>query len=73
MKNSFEKPAKNFTRTDYYQLVLTILMVILGPLIILRSFVSGFSIMAVVVGLGFLLLGIYRLSFVYRYLKGYKR
>ena len=58
---------------DYYQMALSILMVILGPVIIVRSLLSGFSILALIVGIGFLFLGAYRLSFVYRFLKGQKR
>ncbi|OGC78623.1 MAG: hypothetical protein A2145_02560 [candidate division Zixibacteria bacterium RBG_16_40_9] len=73
MKDSLETPAKNLTKVDYYQITLSILMIILGPVIILRSLVSGFSILAVIVGIGFLFLGAYRLSFVYRFLKGQKR
>ncbi|EQB64131.1 MAG: hypothetical protein RBG1_1C00001G1710 [candidate division Zixibacteria bacterium RBG-1] len=73
MKDSLETPAKNFTRMDYYQMALSILMVILGPVIIVRSLLSGFSILALIVGIGFLFLGAYRLSFVYRFLKGQKR
>ena len=64
--------AKNLTRLDYYQMITSILMTISGVVILLRSLFSGIFILTLLVGGGLLGLGIYRLSFVYKYLKGRK-
>lgn len=60
---------KNLTRLDYYQIITSILMTFLGGIILLKALFSGIFILTFLVGGGFLGLGIYRLSFVYRYLK----
>lgn len=64
---------KNLTRMDYYQIITSILMTIIGGIILLRTFLSGIFFTSLLVGGGFLGLGIYRLSFVYRYLKKKKK
>jgi len=56
-------------RTDYYQIFTSILMVILGVIILFRSFTSNITMMPLLVGGGFLTLGIYRLNFVVKYFK----
>lgn len=66
-------PAKNLTSRDYYQLAVSILMTILGPIILVRTLFSGVFVLPILVGAGFLFLGIYRLNFVYRYLKRRKK
>jgi uncharacterized membrane-anchored protein len=60
---------KNLTRLDYYQMITSILMTISGMVILLRSLFSGIFILTLLVGGGLLGLGIYRLSFIYKYLK----
>ena len=64
---------KNLTRMDYYQIITSILMTIIGGIILLRIFLSGIFVTSLLVGGGFLGLGIYRLSFVYRYFRNRKR
>jgi hypothetical protein len=63
---------KNLTRLDYYQIITSILMTFLGGIILLKALFSGIFILTFLVGGGFLGLGIYRLSFIYRFLKGRK-
>lgn len=57
------------SRTDYYQIVTSVLMVILGALILIRSLSGTTTIMILLVGGGFLALGCYRLNFVIKYFK----
>jgi hypothetical protein len=57
------------SRTDYYQIVTSVLMVILGAVILIRSVSGTITIMTLLVGGGFLALGSYRLNFVVKYLK----
>ena len=54
---------------DYYQIFTSILMVILGAMILLRSFTVHIAMMPLLVGGGFLALGSYRLNFVVKYLR----
>jgi len=60
---------KNLTRLDYYQIITSILMTFLGGVILIRTLLSGIFILPLLVGGGLLGLGIYRLSFVFKYLK----
>lgn len=57
------------SRTDYYQIVTSVLMVILGAIILIRSLSGTTTIMILLVGGGFLALGCYRLNFVIKYFK----
>jgi uncharacterized membrane protein HdeD (DUF308 family) len=57
------------SRRDYYQIFTSALMVILGVVILFRSFADSIAIMSLLVGGGFLALGCYRLNFVVKYLK----
>jgi uncharacterized membrane-anchored protein len=69
MRSFTVNSTKNLTRLDYYQMITSILMTISGVVILLRSLFSGIFILTLLVGGGLLGLGIYRLSFVYKYLK----
>lgn len=62
----------HLTRLDYYQIITSVLMTILGGVILIRSFFTGFYILTLLIGGGFLFIGIYRLRFVYKYLTGKK-
>jgi uncharacterized membrane protein HdeD (DUF308 family) len=57
------------SRVDYYQIFISVLMVILGVVILFRSFAENINLMPLFVGGGFLALGIYRLSFVVKYFR----
>ena len=57
------------SRTDYYQIFTSVLMVILGAIILIRSVSGTITLMTLLVGGGFLVLGCYRLNFVIKYLK----
>jgi uncharacterized membrane protein HdeD (DUF308 family) len=70
MNSSPYDPAKNLTSRDYYQLAVSILMTILGPIILVRTLFSGVFVLPILVGAGLIFLGIYRLIFIYRFLKG---
>jgi hypothetical protein len=69
MNSSLPNTTKNLTRLDYYQIIISILMTFLGGIILLKALFSGIFILTFLVGGGFLGLGIYRLSYVYKYLK----
>jgi uncharacterized membrane-anchored protein len=69
MRSFTVNSTKNLTRLDYYQMITSILMTISGVVILLRSLFSGIFILTLLVGGGLLGLGIYRLSFIYKYLK----
>jgi uncharacterized membrane-anchored protein len=69
MRSFSANSTKNLTRLDYYQMITSILMTISGVVILLRSLFSGIFILTLLVGGGLLGLGIYRLSFIYKYLK----
>lgn len=58
-----------FTRVDVYQTVTSALMVVLGMVILARTLGPGMRWTALLVGLGFVGLGAYRLSFVLAYLR----
>lgn len=66
-------PVKKLTGRDYFQFVASFLMTILGTIILFRSLFSNVFVLPILVGAGFLFLGIYRLNFVYRYLKRRKK
>ncbi len=58
-----------FTRVDMYQTVTSALMVVLGIVILARTLGAGVHVTALMVGLGFVGLGAYRLSFVVAHLR----
>jgi hypothetical protein len=62
-------PDARFTRVDVYQAVTSALMVVLGTVILARTLGPGMHLTALLVGLGFVGLGAYRLSFVLAYLR----
>ena len=62
-------PEARFTRVDMYQTVTSALMVILGMIILARTLGPGMHLTALLVGLAFVGLGTYRLSFVLAYLR----
>jgi uncharacterized membrane protein HdeD (DUF308 family) len=57
------------TRTDYYQMFTSALMVIIGVIILSRSLSAGITLTSMLVGGGFLVLGCYRLKFVFKFFK----
>lgn len=57
------------SRTDYYQIFTSVLMVMLGAVILFHSLTENVILMPLLVGGGFLALGIYRLNFVVKYFK----
>lgn len=60
------KPPERLRFLDYYQILVSLLLVVLGAWILLRNLFEGrFIIMAWVLGLSFLLFGFYRLTWVY--------
>ncbi len=58
-----------FRRSDAYQTVTSVLMVALGVVILARTLPHGLHVQALLVGLGFVGLGVYRLSFVVAYVR----
>jgi len=60
---------QRFTAADRYRSVTSALMVILGAVILVRTLAVGFHLIPVLVGLGFVGLGAYRLSFVIAHLR----
>jgi hypothetical protein len=73
MSSSIFNSSKNLTRLDYYQMITSILMTVLGGIILLRTSAFGIFIPSILVGGGLLGLGIYRLSFVYKYFRRRKK
>jgi len=63
------REAVRFTRVDVYRTVTSALMVVLGLVILVRALVSGAHLTALLVGLVFVGLGGYRLSFVLAYVR----
>lgn len=57
-----------FTLVDAYRTVIGVLMVVLGGVILIRTLPLGVHLQALLVSLGFLGLGAYRLAFVAAYL-----
>lgn len=57
------------SKTDYYQIITSFLMVILGVIILIRSLSGPITPMTLLVGGGFLGLGGYRLNFVFKYFR----
>ncbi len=60
---------KPLTGVDYYRLIVSVLMTLLGMAILIRALSSGILFLPLLVGGGFLFLGFYRLSFYYKYFK----
>jgi hypothetical protein len=60
-------------RSDYYQIVTSTLMLVMGAVILIRSIGQNITLMTFLVGGGFLALGAYRLSFVIKYIKGKRK
>lgn len=58
-----------FTAADAYRTATSALMVVMGVVILARTLPLGVHLQAVLVGAGFLGLGLYRLSFVVSYLR----
>ena len=61
------------SRMDYYQIITSTLMVILGAIILFRSVSQGIMLMPLLVGGGLLALGVYRLNFVVKYFRKRKK
>ena len=62
--------APRYTAADAYRTLTSILMVAMGVVILVRTLPMGLHLQAMLVGLGFIGLGAYRLSFVVAYLRG---
>lgn len=62
-------PEAPLTRVDIYQTVTSALMVALGIVILARTVGAGVHLTALLVGLVFIALGAYRLSFVVAYFR----
>ncbi len=60
---------RRYTAADVYQTLTSVLMVAMGIVILARTLPLGVHLQALLVGLGFLGLGAYRLSFVVAYLR----
>lgn len=64
--------AGKISRLDYFQFVTSALFVILGLVILLRSLSLTFTPLMLIVSLGFILLGIFRLLKVWQFLRSQK-
>lgn len=64
------KPPERLSFLDYYQILVSLLLVVLGAWILLRDLFEGRSvIMAWVLGLSLLLFGLCRMKFVYDFFR----
>lgn len=61
---------QRYTAADVYRTLTSVLMVVMGIVILVRTLPLGVHLQALLVGLGFVGLGAYRLSFVVAYLRG---
>ncbi len=59
--------AATFTWVDAFRTVISVLMVVLGIAILARTLPLGVHLQALLIGLGFVGLGAYRLAFVIAY------
>jgi hypothetical protein len=66
-------PNHKISVKDYYQIFTSALMVILGAVILFRSWTGSIVIMPLLVGGGLLALGGYRLKFVVKYFRERQR
>jgi len=66
-------PKHEISGRDYYQVITSVLMVILGGIILFRSVSHSAVIMPLLVGGGLLALGVYRLNFVVKHFKERKK
>ena len=71
LKNPSE--AGKLNRLDYFQIGATRLFIILGLIILVRSLSLTFTLLMLVVSLGFILLGLFRLVKVLQFLRGRKK
>jgi len=62
-------PDHRISTRDYYQIFTSVLMVILGAIILVRSLGDASTIMPLLIGGGLLALGGYRLNSVIKYFK----
>ncbi len=62
-------PDVRFTRVDAYRTVTSVLMVVFGIVILGRTLGTGLHFAALLMGLAFVGLGAYRLSFVVAHLR----
>ena len=68
MKSAILQPHK-FKAIDYYQIIISVLMIVFGIVILFRSINIGISLPQVLIGGGFLGFGLYRGIFIVRYFK----
>jgi MFS superfamily sulfate permease-like transporter len=73
MREGASRGEPYFSLVDVYQTVTSALMVVMGIVILARTLPLGVHLMALLVGLGFLGLGAYRLSFVIGYVRRRRR
>jgi uncharacterized BrkB/YihY/UPF0761 family membrane protein len=67
------RPAESapaFGRVDAYRTAISVLMVVVGAVILVRTLPTGLHLQALLVGGAFVGLGMHRLSFVVAYLRG---
>ena len=70
LKNQAE--AGKLNRLDYFQIFSSALFIILGLIILVRSLSLTFTPLMLIVSLGFVLLGFFRLLKVFQFLRGRK-
>jgi hypothetical protein len=71
MKNVVSQPQK-LKAMDYYQMIISFLMIIFGMIILFRSINIGITLPQILVGGGVLAFGLYRGSFILKYFKSKK-
>jgi hypothetical protein len=67
------RDAVRFTRIDAFRTVTSVCMIILGAVILVRTFPLGVHLQALLVGGAFIGLGAYRLTFVVGYVLRHRR
>lgn len=65
--------AGNLKTLDYFQMVSSVLFLLLGLLILLRSLSLGLTPLMLLVSFGFILLGAYRLLLIYLHFRNQRK
>jgi uncharacterized membrane protein HdeD (DUF308 family) len=70
-KVQYQPPGADYriSAKDYYQILSSALFIIIGITILVRSLQNSIVVIALLMGGGFLALGVYRLRFVVKYFR----
>ena len=61
--------AIGLTGRDWYKFAVSVLMTLIGGIMVFRTLSAGIFLLPLLMGGGFIVLGLYRLSFYYRHFR----